>query len=133
MQMHQEDSGLKKNGCLMPPTAAVSPPLTSIASSSIGVHLRVTGHCSQGGRKYMEDFFSVAYHESKNTKDLEYAFVGIYDGHGGSEAAAFAKEHLMMEIINQKLFWSDSDEDVLSAIREGYKATHYAMWREQGV
>lgn len=102
------------------------------SSSSIGVNLRVTGQCSQGGRKYMEDYFSVAYQQSENAKDLEYAFVGIYDGHGGAEAATFAKEHLMMEIINQKLFWSDSDQDVLRAIREGYIATHYAMWRDQG-
>lgn len=99
---------------------------------SIGVNLRVTGQCSQGGRKYMEDYFSVAYQQSENAKDLEYAFIGIYDGHGGAEAAKFAKEHLMMEIINQRLFWSDNDHDVLRAIREGYIATHYAMWREQG-
>uniref|UniRef100_A0A1I8NTS2 PPM-type phosphatase domain-containing protein n=1 Tax=Stomoxys calcitrans TaxID=35570 RepID=A0A1I8NTS2_STOCA len=98
---------------------------------SIGVNLRVTGQCSQGGRKYMEDYFSVAYQQSENAKDLEYAFIGIYDGHGGAEAATFAKEHLMMEIINQRLFWSDSDHDILRAIREGYIATHYAMWREQ--
>ncbi|KAI9590446.1 uncharacterized protein LOC119633922 isoform X1 [Glossina fuscipes] len=98
---------------------------------SIGVNLRVTGQCSQGGRKYMEDYFSVAYQQSENAKDLEYAFIGIYDGHGGAEAATFAKEHLMMEIIKQKLFWSDSDQDILRAIREGYIATHYSMWREQ--
>lgn len=100
--------------------------------TSIGVNLRVTGQCNQGGRKYMEDYFAVAYQQCENTKDLEYAFFGIYDGHGGAEAATFAKEHLMMAIINQKLFWSDSDQDVLRAIREGYIATHYAMWREQG-
>lgn len=29
--------------------------------ASIGVNLRVTGNCRQGGRKYMEDCFSVAY------------------------------------------------------------------------
>lgn len=34
--------------------------------------------------------------------------------------------------MNQKLFWSNDDRDVLRAIREGYIATHYAMWREQG-
>ncbi|XP_075157128.1 protein phosphatase 2C [Haematobia irritans] len=101
------------------------------STPSIGVNLRVTGQCSQGGRKYMEDYFSVAYQQSENAKDLEYAFIGIYDGHGGAEAATFAKEHLMMEIINQRLFWSASDHDVLRAIREGYIATHYAMWREQ--
>ncbi|XP_002100075.2 uncharacterized protein LOC6524212 [Drosophila yakuba] len=99
--------------------------------SSLGVNMRVTGQCSQGGRKYMEDQFSVAYQESPITHELEYAFFGIYDGHGGPEAALFAKEHLMLEIVKQKQFWSDNDEDVLRAIREGYIATHFAMWREQ--
>lgn len=53
-------------------------------------------------------------------------------GHGGAEAATYAKEHLINLIVNQKAFWSDDDRDVLRAIREGYIATHYAMWREQG-
>ena len=53
-------------------------------------------------------------------------------GHGGSEAATFAKEHLINLIVNQKSFWSNDDRDILRAIREGYIATHYAMWREQG-
>ncbi|CAG9861227.1 unnamed protein product [Phyllotreta striolata] len=99
--------------------------------ASIGVNLRVTGHCRQGGRKYMEDFFSVAYQQTEDEKDLEYAFFGIYDGHGGAEAAAFAKEHLMETIIKHKSFWSDDDKDVLRAIKDGYIATHYAMWRVQ--
>ncbi|KAK4878443.1 hypothetical protein RN001_010949 [Aquatica leii] len=99
--------------------------------ASIGVNLRVTGHCRQGGRKYMEDFFSVAYQQTEDERDLEYAFFGIYDGHGGAEAAAYAKEHLMELIVRQKNFWSDNDEDVLKAIKEGYIATHYAMWKEQ--
>lgn len=55
-----------------------------------------------------------------------------FSGHGGSEAATFAKEHLINLIVNQKAFWSDDDNEVLRAIREGYLATHYAMWREQG-
>ncbi|XP_076220873.1 protein phosphatase 2C [Nomia melanderi] len=97
---------------------------------SIGVNLRVTGHCNQGGRKYMEDMFSVAFQSTTDDKDLEYAFFGIFDGHGGGEAATFAKEHLMNVIVKQKNFWSDRDEDVLRAIRDGYVNTHYAMWRE---
>lgn len=56
-----------------------------------------------------------------------------FAGHGGAEAATFAKEHLINLIVNQKAFWSDDDDDVLRAIREGYIATHYAMWREQGI
>lgn len=80
----------------------------------------------------MEDFFSVAYQQTEDERDLEYAFFGIYDGHGGAEAAAYAKEHLMEAIVRHKNFWSDSDEDVLRAIKDGYIATHYAMWKEQG-
>jgi hypothetical protein len=57
----------------------------------LGLNLRVTGHCNQGGRKYMEDVFSVAYQQTEDELDLEYAFFGIYDGHGGKEAALFAK------------------------------------------
>ncbi|XP_069357163.1 uncharacterized protein Pp2C1 [Maniola hyperantus] len=98
--------------------------------ASIGVNLRVTGHCSQGGRKYMEDLFSVAYQQTEDERDLEYAFFGIYDGHGGGEAAAFAKEHLMDSIVKQRQFWSDNDEDVLKAIRNGYMLTHLNMWKE---
>ena len=101
-------------------------------SLSIGVNLRVTGHCNQGGRRYMEDMFRVAYQRSSDGKDLECAFFGIFDGHGGGEAALFAKEHLMDIIIKQKNFWSDKDDDVLRAIRDGYVNTHYAMWRELG-
>ena len=39
----------------------------------------------------MEDDFGVAYQQTADEKDLEYAFFGIFDGHGGREAAAFAK------------------------------------------
>lgn len=99
---------------------------------SIGVNLRVTGHCNQGGRKYMEDMFSVAYQQTADDKDLEYAFFGIFDGHGGGEAATYAKENLMDTIVKQKNFWSDKDEDVLRAIQDGYSNTHQAMWRQLG-
>ena len=59
--------------------------ITMSPPTSIGVNLRVTGHCNQGGRKYMEDVFSVAYQQTEDEKDLEYAYFGIFDGHGGRE------------------------------------------------
>ena len=52
---------------------------------SIGLNLRVTGYKHQGGRKYMEDEFGVAYQQTADEKDLEYAFFGIFDGHGGGK------------------------------------------------
>lgn len=100
--------------------------------SGIGVNLRVTGHCSQGGRKYMEDTFSVAYQQTDDMRDLEYAYFGIFDGHGGPEAALYAKDHLIDAIVSQPTFWSEDDEDILRAIHDGYIQTHYAMWKHHG-
>lgn len=63
---------------------------------SIGVNLRVTGHCSQGGRKYMEDFFSVAYQQSlSDGQELEYAFIGIYDGKFRNRKNSLSAFHLV--------------------------------------
>ena len=76
--------------------------------------------------------FSVAYQQTEDEKDLEYAYFGIFDGHGGREAAVYAKEHLMDHIVRQKGFWSDEDDIVLRAIHEGFVSTHHAMWRELG-
>lgn len=70
---------------------AASAAASGASSPTIGLNLRVTGYCNQGGRKYMEDVFSVAYQQTEDEKDLEYAFFGIFDGHGGREAAIFAK------------------------------------------
>lgn len=86
----------------------------------------------QGDRKYMEDVFSVAYQHTKEGQDLEYAYFGIFDGHGGKHAAIFAKEHLMDNIVSNPYFWSDSDEDVLKAIKEGFLTTHQAMFKVLG-
>jgi len=78
----------------------------------------------------MEDVFSVAYQQTEDEKDLEYAFFGIFDGHGGREAAVFAKEHLMDFIVKQKGFWAEDDQSILRAIHEGFIQTHHAMWKE---
>ncbi|CAL8137324.1 unnamed protein product [Orchesella dallaii] len=98
--------------------------------TSIGVNLRVTAHSNQGGRKYMEDMFCVAYQPTSDERDLLYAYFGIFDGHGGREAALYAKTHLMDHIVSQKNFWSDNDELILRAIKEGFISVHHAMWRE---
>ena len=48
----------------------------------------------------MEDDFGVAYQQTSDEKDLEYAFFGIFDGHGGKEAALFAKVNFIFDIFN---------------------------------
>ena len=82
-------------------------------SPSIGLNLRVTGHCNQGGRKYMEDVFSVAYQQTEDEMDLEYAFFGIFDGHGGKEAALFAKvKHFILRFATVIIQHICNEEDM---------------------
>lgn len=102
-----------------------------MSSYKIGVNLRVTENSNQGGRKYMEDTHAIRF--VKNDEGgFEFAYFGIFDGHGGGEASKFAREHLLDEITKYECFWNDNDEDVLHAIKSGFLDVHFAMWREVG-
>ena len=99
------------------------PEKSVIMAFSIGLKLRVTSHCIQGGRDYMEDTLSVAYQQTKDESGLEYAFFRVFDSHGGSDAAVFAKENLRDDIVKNQSFWSDHHDLVLKAIRDGFGNT----------
>lgn len=58
------------------------------------------------------------------------AFFAVFDGHGGREAAQFAREYLWEFMKKQRGFWSDCDREVCSAIRKGFVACHHAMWKK---
>ncbi|KAJ0063997.1 hypothetical protein NL108_015725, partial [Boleophthalmus pectinirostris] len=58
------------------------------------------------------------------------AFFAVFDGHGGREAAQFARDHLWNFIKKQRGFWSRSDREVCAAIRKGFIACHLAMWKK---
>jgi serine/threonine protein phosphatase PrpC len=92
----------------------------------------------QGGRVYMEDVISVYKHvpddiESgrlRNNRDIK--FYAVFDGHGGPEAAHFAKENLKNEILRQPGFWSDDEDDIVQAIKDGFTSTHQLMRKAIG-
>ncbi|XP_067684126.1 protein phosphatase 1D-like [Haliotis asinina] len=100
-----------------------------MTSNKIGVNLRVSGNSSQGGRRYMEDTHATRFIR-QDGKDYEFAYFGIFDGHGGPEASRFARDNLLDEITKYDAFWSENDEDIMWAIRNGFLDTHQAMWRE---
>ncbi|XP_008840864.1 protein phosphatase 1D isoform X2 [Nannospalax galili] len=58
------------------------------------------------------------------------AFFAVCDGHGGREAAQFAREHLWGFIKKQKGFASSEPAKVCAAIRKGFLACHLAMWKK---
>ena len=89
--------------------------------------VRVNGQANQGGRKEMEDFKRVQF-----DRDPEQAFFAVFDGHGGRDAAHFAREHLWDMIKGQKGFYSGETSRVIKAIKDGFMATHCAMWKQLG-
>lgn len=107
------------------------------ANDNVGKPVISLSACSiQGRRDHMEDYFDVAYQlkdcDQPNSNDLpyDYFYFGIFDGHGGHEAAEFAKKNLCKSIVDSKDFWSEDDHDVMRAIREGYAKTQAAMRKE---
>ncbi|KAL7986927.1 hypothetical protein Chor_005846 [Crotalus horridus] len=58
------------------------------------------------------------------------AFLAVCDGHGGREAADFARENLWAFIKKQKGFRSAEPTAVCAALRKGFLACHRAMWKK---
>ncbi|XP_051949690.1 protein phosphatase 1D-like [Xyrauchen texanus] len=58
------------------------------------------------------------------------AFFAVFDGHGGREAALFARDHLWDFLKKQRGFWSKDYWKVSAAIRKGFIACHHAMWKK---
>lgn len=91
-----------------------------------GENMRITVAASQGGRRYMEDR-CVIHTERINNGLLDWTFVGVFDGHGGEHASEYVRRHLLMNITKNQKFESNSDEDILEAIRQGFLMTHEQM------
>eukprot|EP00794_Sanderia_malayensis_P014107 gene14107-15581_t len=84
---------------------------------------RYSRSTDQGMRKYMEDITQV------DCEDLapKTSFFAIFDGHGGKEAATFARDHLWKNIKSSPDFESEDPEMVKSAIKKAFRITQIAM------
>uniref|UniRef100_A0A915MWM4 PPM-type phosphatase domain-containing protein n=1 Tax=Meloidogyne javanica TaxID=6303 RepID=A0A915MWM4_MELJA len=106
---------------------------------------QISAASAQGGRKYMEDRISVEVGRDVNGR-LDYIFAAIYDGycfmiillalgkgqevffrHGGPQASEYVCQNLLDNVVGNEAFFSDDDQQVLAAIREGFLQTHHDM------
>lgn len=79
----------------------------------------------------MEDRINIHCEFTENGQ-VDYIYVGVYDGHGGADASNFANQHLLQNIVKQPGFSSSQDSDVMEAIRAGFLETHHAMRKVVG-
>ncbi|XP_003390138.2 PREDICTED: protein phosphatase 1D-like [Amphimedon queenslandica] len=98
---------------------------------STGVTISVTAETNAGGRKHMEDYIAVSLSPKEsllsNPEMREQAFVGVFDGHGGKEAAKYARENLWSVIQDQSNFLTQDPQSVREAISNAYLQLHNTM------
>ena len=79
----------------------------------------------------MEDYLAVELEANEESQQLphlkEQAFVGVFDGHGGQEAAMYARDRLWQVIQKQPKFRLTDPEGIKEALREAYVALHEEM------
>ena len=79
----------------------------------------------------MEDYLDVQLSPNEALRSIpdlrEQAFVGVFDGHGGREAALYARERFWDLVQEQKNFCTTDRELVAKAIRDAYLALHSEM------
>ncbi|KAG7534028.1 PPM-type phosphatase domain [Arabidopsis thaliana x Arabidopsis arenosa] len=79
------------------------------------------GYCSfRGKRSTMEDFYDV---KASTIEGQTVCMFGIFDGHGGSRAAEYLKEHLFNNLMKHPQFLTDTK----LALNETYKQTDVAF------
>ncbi|CAD6230800.1 unnamed protein product [Miscanthus lutarioriparius] len=70
----------------------------------------------RGRRATMEDFYDI---KSSRIDDKQINFFGVFDGHGGTRAAGYLKQHLFENLLKHPAFIGDTK----SAMSESYKKT----------
>jgi len=82
-------------------------------------HNNVRYACSywseKGGRPYQEDRFDMC--QGKGAEDS--SVYGVFDGHGGSRAAQFCKQHMLSHVVEHPAF----SDDPSSSLRHSFAQT----------
>ncbi|XP_066922712.1 protein phosphatase 1D-like [Clytia hemisphaerica] len=88
--------------------------------------LRICHDKNPGMRKYMEDEISIVHAPNDQ---IPTTYLGVFDGHGGKEAAIYARDNLFKNLKLQPGFFDNEPSKVKEAIREGFIKTHMDMFQ----
>lgn len=102
-----------------------------MTSKAKGITISVTAETNAGCRRHMEDYLAVKLSPSEDCSRLphlrEQAYIGVFDGHGGKEAAKCARERLWDIIQSQPKYKLSDIESVKESLKEAYVALHEEM------
>ena len=107
-----------------------------VCMSSVAHHhgrdtISVTAETNAGSRRHLEDYLAVKlipneeFHEHPHLK--EQAYIGVFDGHGGKEAAKCARERLWDIIQSQPKYKQSDISSIKQSLEEAFIALHKEM------
>ena len=93
--------------------------------------ITVTAETDVGQRPHMEDYLDIKLSPSDALLQIpdwkDQVFVGVFDGHGGKEAALYVRKRLWDLVQEQSNFRTTDRQLVVEAIRDAYWALHGEM------
>ena len=98
-----------------------------------GVTLIVSAGRDGGECRSMEDYLAIHLPSSETAPKIpasdqkEQAFLGVFDGHGGIEAALYASEWLWCLLVEQRKFHTSDRQLAMGAFRDAYLAFNREM------
>ena len=101
--------------------------VVSVQSTETDMELTVSTYQHVGNLPFMEDYLRVFDGSKSSSLRKPCTFLGVFDGHGGQEAADFASRHLFEHILNHPKCQSTCPEDVTESISESFVAVHDLM------
>ena len=79
----------------------------------------------------MEDFLAVKLRPQERFQDVSYlreqAYFGVFDGHGGKEAARFTRDRLWDVIQDNPKYQKPDAENICAGLTEAFEAVHKEM------
>ena len=101
-----------------------------------GITINILAETNAGRRRYMEDYVDVHTRPNDTLRNIpelrELIYVGVFDGHGGKEAAKYARDHMWAVIQAQPQFRSADIESVRLAIKQAYEQLHSDVLKYRG-
>ena len=96
-----------------------------------GLTISVTAETNAGGRRHMEDYLAVKLSPNEEMRQIahlrEQAYIAVFDGHGGKEAAKYVRERLWDVIQAQPTFTSTDITTVCDSIKDSFLQLHQEM------
>lgn len=102
-----------------------------MSASSKGITISVTAETNAGSRRHMEDYLAVKLSPNVELQKFPHlrdqAYIGVFDGHGGKEAAKCARERLWDVIQSQPKYRLSDISSIKESLEEAFIELHNEM------